>query len=497
MALLLRMSAIALLMLAASSATDAAAQEVVFQSRGRGMPAADQRLKEVLERGNYRVIARDSLIPEGETVARDLIVIRASLRLEGRIEGDLIGVQSDIFARPGATIVGSVVVLAGGFYGSALADLTSPPIDASHFEYRAELREDGVFVISAPRTSAGLRLPGLYGVQQPTYERVNALTLPWAVAFDRGISNWLPDARGTLRYRTGRGKLDGDLRLVWSAARHQLDLRAGKTVRTNDDWANDDLANSLYSFVGAIDTRNYYEAKFVEGAIGLEYGTKVRWKPGVKAAWEDGRSLGNEDPFSLFSVLGGFQPNLPVSEIEIVSLTVETEADAWLNDRTTLGLKLGAEFADQDIAGDTSFTLVTGSLDVEVGLAARHSLLLEGRGRASLANSGAPPQRWRALGGWGSLPTLGAVERAGDQFWWLATTYRVRLSERSSRLNRVVAWLQYAAGNAWPKGSARPSTTHNLALGASFGPLSAGLYTAPGDDFKTVLFVGIDMRFTP
>ncbi len=495
--LLRRLTAITMLACAAAIAGEAAAQDVVFDSRGRGLPAADQRLREVLKRGDYHVIARDSLIPADQILPRDVIVVQATLRLEGRIDGDLIGVQSDIFARPGARVGGSVVVLAGGFYGSALADLAAPPIDASLYEYRAEAQADNVYVISAPRTSAGLRLPGLYGLQQPTYERVNALTLAWAAEFERGNNAILPDARGTLRYRSQRGELDGDLGFVWSVARHQLELRAGKTVRTNDDWINDDLVNSLYSFFAGVDTRNYYEARFAEGAIRLDYGSKVRWKPGVTVAWEEGRSLRSGDPFSISSVFGGFQPNLPVSEIEIASLTLETEADVWLNDRTVFALLLGAELADQDVAGDTSFALLEGALGLEVGLARRHSLLVQARGQSSLTSSGAPPQRWRALGGWGSLPTLGAVERAGDQYWWLSTTYRVRLSERSSRLSRVVAWLQYTAGNAWPKGGGRPSTTHNLGLGASFGPLAAGLYTAPGDDFRTVLYVGVDGRFTP
>jgi hypothetical protein len=168
--------------------------------------------------------------------------------------------------------------------------------------------------------------------------------------------------------------------------------------------------------------------------------------------------------------------------------------EAWLGEGATLGLSLGGEYADQDILGDTTFTLIEGSLELEVSPARRHSLILEARGQSPISSFGAPPQRWHALGGWGSLPTLVPVERAGDRFWWLSTTYRARLSKRSTLLSRVVAWFQYAAGNAWPKSAERPSTTHNVGAGITFGPLTAGVYTAPSDDFKTVLFVGIDGR---
>jgi hypothetical protein len=66
------------------------------------------------------------------------------------------------------------------------------------------------------------------------------------------------------------------------------------------------------------------------------------------------------------------------------------------------------------------------------------------------------------------------------------------LRPEASLLTRVDAWVQYAAGNAWVDGENRPPTVHNLALGATLGPLAGGVYTDPNDDFKTVFALGID-----
>ncbi len=474
-------------------ASDAGAQRVEFRSRGVGLPLADHALSRVLERDDYRIFTRDTVLAEEETVGGDLIVIRAALRLEGRITGDLIGVQSDIFARPGGTVEGVVAVLGGGFYGSSLAELSAQPIDASLYAYTVQEREDGTYVISAPGAAPKVRLAGFYGLLAPQYDRVNALTLEVGLDFERGASVWLPDASARLRYRTVREDLDGDLELRWPFGRHIASLSGGLTVRSNDRWINPNLENSIYAFVAAIDTRNYYEADFAEAGLRLEFGTGVRWWTDLLLGWERARSLTNREPFSLFEARGGFQDNLAVIEADDASVKIAVGLSTWIGGSTPLEIGLEVERADADVAGDLSFTIFGGHLSAEIPTTGRQELILEGRAQAP-SSSGAPPQRWRALGGWGSLPTLRPVEREGDRMWWGAATYRVPLRPRASLLSRVVLWLQYAAGNAWIEGVERQPTVHSLAIGATFGPLAAGIYTDLGDDFKTVLALGIDTR---
>jgi hypothetical protein len=457
------------------------------------MPQANEALTRVLQRGDYRVIAHDTVLAADGVIAGDVILIRATLRVEGRITGDLIGVQSNIFARPGGRLEGTVAVLGGGFYGSSLADLGAAPIDAAIYDYLVARRDDGGYVITAPGANARVRLPGLYGFLAPTYDRVNALTVPWGLEFERGASVWLPNASARVRYRSVRTDVDGDLELSWPFGRHSIALRGGLTVRTNDDWINSDLENSIYAIVGGIDTRNYYEAGFAEAELDLEFGQGTLWLTGLTLAWERADSLSNRDPFSIFSVRGGFQPNAPVVEAEAASAKLEVGLQSWIEGATSLSFDLVVERADQSVAGDLTFTVFGGSLAADIPTIGAQNLVIEARGQVP-GKEGAPGQRRRALGGWGSLPTLKPVERQGDVMWWTAATYRVPLRPEASLLTRVDAWVQYAAGNAWVDGENRPPTVHNLALGATLGPLAGGVYTDPNDDFKTVFALGIDTR---
>ncbi len=473
--------------------SEAPAQEVVFRARGRGMPRANEALTRILQRGDYRVIARDTVLAPDAVISGDVILIRATLRVEGRITGDLIGVQSNIFARPGGRFEGTIAVLGGGFYGSSLADLTAAPIDAAVYDYVVALRDDGVYVITAPGANARVRLPGLYGFLAPTYDRVNALTVPWGLEFERGASVWLPNASARVRYRSVRTDVDGDLELSWPFGRHSVALRGGLTVRTNDDWINSDLENSIYAIVGGIDTRNYYEAGFAEAELDLEFGLGTQWLTGVTLAWERADSLSNRDPFSIFSIRGGFQPNAPVMEAEAASAKLEAGVRSWIGGTTSLSVDLEAERADQSVAGDLTFSVFGGSLEVEIPTIGGQNLVVEARGQVP-GTDGAPGQRWRALGGWGSLPTLRPVERQGDVMWWTGAKYRIPLRPQAGLLTRIDAWVQYAAGNAWVDGERRPPTVHNLGLGATLGPLAGGVYTDPSDDFKAVFALGIDTR---
>jgi len=469
------------------------AQQVVFRARGQGMPRASDALRRVLERGNYLVVDRDTTIAAGDVIESDLVVIGTTLRLEGWVKGDLIGVQSDLFARPGGRIDGVVAVLGGGFYGSALANLDSPPIIAALYAYTAQRRTDGVYVITAPGSKARVVLPGLYGFLLPTYDRVNAVSVAWGLDFERGASVWLPDASARIRYRSVRSDLDGELELRWPFARHSFAARVGLTVRTNDDWINNDLANSLYAVIAGIDTRNYYEARFAEAALDLEFGSRTIWRTGVTSGWERAETLVNRDPFSIFSARGGFQANAPVEEADAVSAGISAGVEAWLGSQTSFELDVDLERADASVAGDLTFSVFGASLSADLPTLGAQSLVIRARGQLP-GSEGAPGQRWRALGGWGTLPTLRPVERQGDTMWWAAATYRWPLRPQAGLLSRFDLWAWYSAGNAWVDGGERPSTVHNVGVGTSLGPLAAGVFADPGDDFKTVFALGIDTR---
>lgn len=476
-------------------------QQVELRKGSQGSALADGVLEAVLERRSYALFVRDTVLAADAVIDGDVLVIGASLRVEGRIVGDLVGVQSDIFARPGARIDGSVVVMGGGFYGSSLAELGARPIDAARYAYAVQLREDGSYLITAPGSAARVSLPGLYGLLVPLYDRVNALTLLVGVDLDRGGSVWLPDASLRVRYRSVRQTFDGDLDLAWPFGRHTLKLRGGRGVRSNDRWINGDIENSVYAIVGAVDTRNYYDAYFADAGIRLGFGSGTLWLSDFVFGWERARSLENRDPFSIFDArAGGFQPNLPVIEADIASFAFTGTVGVWGGggggQTPGLDAELSFEVAEGDVAGDLSFALLGGALRAEIGTTGDQTLLLEGRGQYPLSDD-APPQRWQALGAWGSLPTVVPTGRAGDRMWWVGATYRVPVGKDIGRLGRLVPWLQYVAGNAWSNAAPRPSAVHDIGLGLSLGPLSVAVYTAPSDDFRTVLAIGLEARRWP
>jgi hypothetical protein len=264
-------------------------------------------------------------------------------------------------------------------------------------------------------------------------------------------------------------------------------------VRTNDSWINSDLENSLYAIAGGIDTRNYYEATFAEAALDLEFGSRALWRTGLTAGWERAESLPNRDPFSIFTVRDGFQANAPVEEVDAVSARLSAGFETWVAGAASLTLDIEAERADADVAGDLTFTVVGGSLGADIPTIGAQSLDIRARGQVP-GSEGAPGQRWRALGGWGSLPTLQPIERQGDVMWWAAATYRLPLRPQAGLLGRVDVWGQYAAGNAWLDGGETPPTVHNLGLGVTLGPVAGGVYADPSDDFRTVFALGIDTR---
>ena len=64
-------------------------------------------------------------------------------------------------------------------------------------------------------------------------------------------------------------------------------------------------------------------------------------------------------------------------------------------------------------------------------------------------------------------------------------------------LGRLVPWASYAAGNAWASRTVKPRVVHNLGAGINFGVIGVGVYTDPGDDFDTVIAVGVARSYHP
>lgn len=472
------------------AAPRAGAQEVEFRSGSGGLPLADGVIREVLRRDRYRVVARDTILEAGDVIDQDVIVLGASLRLAGAVRGDLIAVESDIFTRPGARAEGAVVVLNGGFYGSALADLATKPIDGSLYDYRVEQPDATRYRIVAPGGRASLRPLGLMGLLAPSYDRVNALTLAAGVRWEPGGASVLPSMEVRARGRSARERLDGEVRLDWSLGRNDIFISGGRTVRTNDAWILDDFGNSVTSLMLSADYRDYYDARFVGAGVRVAHGQTVRWDHRVTFDFEDSRSLQNQDPFSIFDYRGDFRLNRAVDEGEIGSLSLVSSLEAWPRPLSELTVTLRAEGAARDLVGDFTYARVWAALRAELSTADRHWLVLNARAQG-MGGADTPRQRWVALGGERTLPVLDRLARGGDQLWWLELVYRVEAGPSLGPLGLLQGWVSYGAGNAWLRGGPRPAVTHNLGLGVNLGPVSLGAYTDPGDEFESRVIVGI------
>ena len=65
-------------------------QTVELRRGNRGLPLADQIIRRVLRRGRYQVFTRDTILASDEVVSGDIVLLGATLRIEGAIEGDLV-----------------------------------------------------------------------------------------------------------------------------------------------------------------------------------------------------------------------------------------------------------------------------------------------------------------------------------------------------------------------------------------------------------------------
>ena len=101
-----------LLLSAAALAAPAPAQEV--RIRGDDRTRAAQIAREVLARGTYVRIQRDTVLPDSFRAAGDLVVVDAEVRLAGRVEGAVVVLGGHLFLRPGSAIGGPIAVIDGG-----------------------------------------------------------------------------------------------------------------------------------------------------------------------------------------------------------------------------------------------------------------------------------------------------------------------------------------------------------------------------------------------
>ncbi len=455
----------------------AAAQVVQLVNRARFDPGVRDRVEEVLGAGRYRVWTRDTVLAAGDTVDGDVFVFRATARISGVVTGQLVAVESEVFVRPGAEIRGGAVVLNGGYYGTQMAEVG--PVLYFHiasYRVRGDGDEEPVYRIIPPRPEAGLSLVGVSGFLLPSYERVSAVTIPWGLEYRPGLRAWAPYGWGTLRFRTARGRLDGELGLRWEWSRWGLTLEGGRRTETQDGWISGEFENSLAALFFESDRRNYYETKFARGSLDFSHGRSTSWRHRASVLWEDASSLANEDPFAVFGRAAAFRANPPIDDGRTVGLRLESSVRAsWR--RSSLTVSAFWEVADAEVAGDLTYARAGAEALWEGATFRDHILRVRARGGGPLGGE-VPRQRWIALGGYRTLPTLRVLELRGDTYLFVQSTYFVPAF--SAGLLDVVGWVQHGLGSAWT--GRQPSLEQTVGVGFDVGPFSVWLFADPSAD---------------
>lgn len=450
------------------------AQDVSFSPRPNRPD--ERRLAEFLERGDRLTWTRDTVLASGSVVRGDLLVLEATVRSAGRIEGDVYVVAGDLFLRPGAEVEGDVVVLGGGYYGSSRARIAGERIYRPNLLLRVMPRDGGYVIYHVDRPSRVFTPHGLYGVRMPTYDRVDGWRFGWGGILRAPGTPWGPSLDGTLRYSTEREKLEGTGTLsVYPGGRLRLGLQAERSTRSRDEWIRGDVSNSLSYLFGAGDFRNYYRADAL--AVELERTAPTGISAALAVEWEDASSLEARPLTVFFGDDEDVRSNPSIDDGETWS--VQGRLGFHFRDgdhRVSTEARL--EVADADVAGDFTYTLGEARAAWQRPMPGGHLVELYTIVRGDLAGS-PPRQRWSALGGGATLPTLADLELRGPRMGFLQATYLVPLQALAlSPLGTPSVFGRGAVGTVWGAGD-DAVLRENVSLGIRLFFLETALVLEP------------------
>lgn len=392
-------------------------------------------------------------IPAERTISGDVAVLGGPLVLGGRIDGRLVVINGDVELQPGAQVSGDLTVAGGVLSGVDGARVGG---EIKVYTERLRYRRDGGRLAQRPvwevwrrrgpppaRERAGGRRDFLFATGQ-SYNRVEGLPITFGPVIETASANPLR-VRALGVYRTESGATLDDLGYYLRAEQFfggTRSVRLGGTLHSLvdpiEDWQLSDLENGLATFLLHRDYRDHYEREGGSAFARLEpRGTP--FSLGVEGRWEDHRSVGAGDPWTLFGNRS-WRPQPLVAEGRLRSVALQTGLDTR-NDRdqpsfgwyvqgrveraydTELRLPQryanGGSLVDPPIGGfpplptERFGNFTTGLLDVRrynrVGPDARLNFRVLAAG--SLDGTALPPQRQHALGGEGSLPGYALFSR--------------------------------------------------------------------------------------
>lgn len=433
-----------------ASAGSASAQKRVT-IRGYGEADLDAVLRSML-RNPHTLVTQDRLVARNDTLRGDVLVVRARLIVEGTVIGNVVGVDANMYFRPNSVVNGTVTNVAGGFYPSEqsrIASVDNRPLAPYH------VRESGdELIIEGTNSRPALKLGGIFGFQNPAYNRVDGVRLEFGPTLllppFGGVE---PSIFGSIGYATERGDLIKRAGIGFE--RNRSTLRFGwedEITVSNDLWIRSELKNSLSAIGNGKDYLDYYAAQRVYGEFNrtLERGTRTTryW---IRGQREDASPLRAGSPWSVLEP-DSVRPNRQVTESSITSLIVGVESE-WSAPTTVWEIEGWVETAGSDlVASDFAFNMYAVSALYAMRAIANHTLEIEGNFRGPLPGTdGLPLQRWTHVGGSGTLYTEQIAAFQGDRLFMVESEYTIPFSEklRIPIIGLPMFRLMHNIGMAW------------------------------------------------
>ena len=488
--------ALALGLLAGAASWPAAAQQVSF--RGHADPEVDRHIAGMLS-GGYTLLAHDTTIGARDTLRGPVLAAGVRVRLNGTVLGDLVGVAANVFVHPSAVVTGALVNGGGGLYASSLAHVGTL-VDRPLARYDVTRAGDTLRIRASAPGHAPFVLDGFYGLQIPTYDRVDGLwlragaglRLPAPPAVDSA------ELHAVLGWRTSGPGLSHTVDLRARRGHYTAAVGEQQLTATSDRWIRGDLVNSLAFLAVGNDSRDYYDARRLFALVARDFASG-RWGGylAVRALREDADSLRTRDPFVIHKPRA-LRPN-PVMLGRIASLGADAAA-MWTGAGSALGLSARIEAAGSALS-DFSFVRYEAGLQASVDALWGHELTVEAHVQAPFPGSDPlPRQRWSHVGGPATLPTYPIAAFAGDHVVFFTEQYIIPISALKTPLGAApeIA-LVHATGMAWfggPDPFPRPDHTLEQNLGVElrlFG-LALSAYANPAHARSTArLGVGFSL----
>ena len=451
------------------------------------------------------------VIPRDSQVTESLVVLGRATYLASRVNGDVIVVGNDLFLRPGVLVTGRAVSLGGIVASTSLGRVEGATLSLRDEEYLVQPSPGGyvlTYVGREPKAPRLFQLAGIKGVQIPSYDRVNGLSLPVGALVTLGERR--VELEPSLTYRSRLGVVDPSLvvRIAPTAAL-RLEGRVARDTRSNERWINGDLINSLGSFYNGYDQRNWFRSDIGEARVITRIeATSVTIEPFVGGRFE--RVSPITAAGNVYTILKGdslerrARYNPLVDEGHIGSALLGAEMRS-VGGEVTHRLRAEVEQSFHVPLGREQFTQLT--LDGAVDFPTFGMQHLYTRAHAvATTGSSVPLARYAYLGGGSTLPLLFLLEQGGTDLVYVDSRYHIPIERvQLPVVGPPVLILRHIIGAAGvgnlnapviaPAASADFSTgiQDNVGVGLGFGPLRLEVLTGAVGKKGTKLGVGVSL----